>query len=172
MLSRSLAQQLGAPKVSFGDAVRREANRLGLAENREALQNLGDSMITAGWDAFCELTVAAAGEPATDILVVDGVRHLGAISGLSRIAAPSATFVVFIDAPWERRLSWLHARGISTEEALAADSHSNEAEVTEVRRVADLVIMNDGTVDDAVSEIMARLIDRGLARAPDSFSFP
>jgi len=148
-ISREVAQRLAVPRVAFGDVVRDEARQRDLPATREALQNLGDAMIVAGWDGFCERVVATAEPNAPDILVVDGVRHLGALEGLAKLAA--RTFTVFIDAPWDKRVSW---RGVAAEELQAADAHPNEAEIDRVRDAADLVVMNDGTPDDAVTLVV------------------
>lgn len=158
-ISRDVAQRLAAPRVAFGDVVRDEARQRDLPATREALQNLGDVMIAAGWDAFCERVVATAEPSDPDILVVDGVRHLGALDGLARLAA--RTFTVFIDAPWDKRVSW---RGVAAEELQSADAHPNEAEVDRVREEADLVVMNDGTPDDAVALVLRALATHARER--------
>lgn len=152
-ISREVAQRLAVPRVAFGDVVRGEARQRNLPDTREALQNLGDVLIAEGWDAFCARVVATADPKDQDTLVVDGVRHIGALEGLAKLAARSFT-LVFIDAPWDRRLSW---RGIAAEELQAADAHPNEAEVDRVRDGAKLVVMNDGTLEDAITQVLGGL---------------
>ena len=155
-ISREVAERLGVPRVSFGDVVREEARHRRLPATREALQNLGDAMIAGGWDAFCERVVATAEPRGQDTLIVDGVRHIGALEGLAKLAA--RTFIVFIDAPWDKRLSW---RGITAEELQAADAHPNEAEVDRVRCAAGLIVMNDAEIEEAVAKVLSALPVRG-----------
>lgn len=151
-ISRAVAERLGVPRVSFGDVVRDEARRRNLPATREALQNLGDAMIAAGWDAFCERVVATAAPKEHDTLIVDGVRHIGALEGLAKLAV--RTFTVFIDAPWDNRLSW---RNITAEELRTADAHPNEAEVDRVRSLANVIVVNDAGIEEAVAQVIAAL---------------
>jgi dephospho-CoA kinase len=65
--------------------------------------------------------------------------------------------LVFVDAPWEARAARLAARGVSLDEARAADEHTNEAEVGTVMLRADAVVVNDGDLDDAVRATIAAL---------------
>jgi len=152
-ISRAVAERLEVPRVSFGDVVRSEAQKRHLPETREALQNLGDALIADGWDAFCARVVATADRTDRDTLIVDGVRHIGALEELAKLAARSFT-LVFIDAPQDRRLSW---RGMAVEDLEAADAHPNEAEVDRVRDGADLVVMNDGALEDAITQVLSGL---------------
>lgn len=161
-ISRAVAAQLGVPRVSFGDAVRAESERRGLHQDRETLQSLGDELIAAGWDVFCELVVSLASWDPTGLLVVDGVRHLGAIDALNRLAGPPATIVVFVDVDFRRRLAWQAARGVTEEDALAADAHPNEAEVDHVKNAADLVLGNNGSIEQATNEVVSALVERGV----------
>ena len=70
--------------------------------------------------------------------------------------------VLFIDTPWERRLQWMRERGVDEEQARAADAHANEAEVPGVQRRADAVIVNIGTLEEAVSESVSAVTLLGL----------
>lgn len=162
-ISRLVASRLDAPWVSFGDAVRMEARDRGIPTSRINLQDLGDELIAQGWDEFCELVVRQAPADRRDRLVVDGVRHLGAIDALSRWSAPARSVLIFVNTSRERRLGWLRERGVSEQAALAADSHQNESELDAVETRADGHIENDGPVDDAVEAALAALTAIGMA---------
>lgn len=157
-LSKALAEHYGVPLVSFGDAVRQEASRRGLAETRTALQDLGDQLISAGWDQFCRIVFDQIEDEAGGSVVVDGVRHLGAIEVLRTRAIPSRLYVVFVVTPETRRQARLIDRGLSPAEALAADQSGNEGELISVKLRADLVISNDEDIAQVVGSI-ARAID-------------
>lgn len=152
-ISRAIAERLEVPRVSFGDVVRSEASKRNLPEAREALQNLGDALIAEGWDSFCARVVATAKPRASDTLVVDGIRHIGAIDGLTKLATRSF-ILVFVEAPWESRISW---RGIAVDELRRADAHPNEAEVDDVRLAADVVVVNDGPIEQVVAKLLGVL---------------
>jgi hypothetical protein len=90
-------------------------------------------------------------------LVVDGVRHEGAVDALRDRADKSGLHLVFVDTTWERRLAWLVERGVSVPEAVAADSHPNESELDAMRNRADLVVANDADL-----EVVVSTVDRSL----------
>ena len=126
-VSRAVAEHYAVDRVSFGDAVRSEAKRRGLGENRTTLQDLGDELVAEGWDAFCALVMGQVEWDGRSSLVVDGVRHLAAADALRLIAVPSSLVLAFIDTPWERRAGWLSERGVSGPAAVAADHHPMRA---------------------------------------------
>lgn len=160
-VSRAVAEHYSVGRVSFGDAVRNEANRRGLAESRGILQDLGDELIAAGWDEFCILVTGQAGWDGRSSLVVDGVRHLGAMDALHGLAEPSRLYLVFVEASWQRRKAWLSQRGVSEVDAEAADRHPNESELDAVRDCADLVVSNDADVERVVAAVVSVLEDAG-----------
>jgi dephospho-CoA kinase len=147
--------------VAFGDAVRVEAERRGIAPTRVALQDLGDELIAAGWDSFCERVLGQAQWTEKGLLVVDGVRHLGAIDALKR-AVPDRVIVVFVDASHDERVRRLADRGIDADEAAGADMHPNEAEVDQVRQRADILIENCGSIVSAIDIAAASLEALGV----------
>jgi len=161
-----IARVLGAPRRSFGGAVRGRALELGIPTDRESLQTLGDQMIaTEGWDAFCRRVV---GDVATTV-VVDGVRHIGALDALARIAAGGHFAIVFIEAAPELcRYRVAERDGTSGTEFDAANSHPNEREVPLVKQRTDpdLVLANDtakvNDLDSVADRAVVRLQRRGI----------
>jgi dephospho-CoA kinase len=160
-VSKAVAEQYSVDRVSFGDAVRTEARRRGLGENRTTLQDLGDELILAGWDRFCGLVLEQAHWDGRRSLVVDGVRHDGAVDALRHRAGRSRLHLVFVDTSWERRLAWLVDRGVSVPEALAADNHPNEGELDAIRNRADLVVTNDADLEVVVTSVVRSLDSLG-----------
>lgn len=160
-VSKAVAAHYSVDRVSFGDAVRKEAERRGLRSDRLALQDLGDELIAAGWDAFCSLVTGQAASDSRSPLIVDGVRHLGAIEALDRLAGPSRLYLVFVDTSWERRSAWLAERGVSESEAMAAEAHPNERELDAVKGRADLVVANESDLDRVVAQVVRSLDEVG-----------
>lgn len=160
-ISKAVADHYSVKRASFGDTVRHEAERRGINETRVALQDLGDQLIAGGWDDFCTLVTDSVDWDRSSSLVVDGVRHHGAIEALRRLAAPSRLHLVFIDTPWDRRKAWLIQKGQDVAEVLAADAHPNESELSAVMWEADMTVSNDGSIDEAVELVISALYEIG-----------
>jgi len=160
-VSVAVAEHYSVARVSFGDAVRREAKRRGLSDSRGALQDLGDELIDAGWDAFCSLVTDQVEWDGHQSLVVDGVRHVGAIEALRRLAGPSRLYLVFVDTAWEQRKAWLAERGVTGPEAIAADSHPNESELDDVVNRSNFVVANDADLDRVVARVVQSVDEAG-----------
>lgn len=157
-----VARELSARRRSFGGVVRDRALQLGMRTDRETLQTLGDEIIAMeGWDEFCRLIVGDAAE----MVVVDGVRHVGAVDGLRRLVGADRFAVIFIDAPEEVRRARVAQRDATSDsEFAAAEAHPNEREVALVQRLASVVVTNDsenvedvGTVVDGLVGELRRL---------------
>ena len=140
-ISKAVAQGLGWSRVSFGDYVRITANQRGLAETRESLQQVGTSLIEAGWENFCRSVLSQAEWQIGQSLIVDGVRHVEALETLRRITAPSEVVLVLVELSESERKLRLEEAGAPIESLDQWASHSTEVQVgTALPRVADLVI--------------------------------
>lgn len=130
-IATTLHQLLGGVFVSFGDYVRAEAQRRGLAEPRETLQDLGESLITEqGWDGFCRDTLAYFGWHHGDPVVIDGVRHVEVVSALRRLVSPEQFALVFVTTAEGVRLERLKIEGLSEHRRRArVEAHSTESQV-------------------------------------------
>jgi cytidylate kinase len=153
-IARELADQLGRQCVSFSSEVRSFAKQRGLDEDRETLQELGEELISRGWDEFSSSVLAQSEASAP---VIDGVRHVGAVISLTRLLAPTPLLLIFLEVPERLRRERLQARGHTKAEIDAADSHRNEGELPDVKRLADFVVSNDRPVNEVVAIILERL---------------
>lgn len=160
-VARELSFRLRAPRVSFGDAVRKEAARNGLTTDRPTLQKLGDKLISCGWDEFCSLVLAEI-PLSTKLLIVDGVRHVGAVHSLKNIADRDRNVVVFVEATWEQRIRRSMDRGVGPDELAAADSHPTEGEVQSIRLLADINVLNEGNLGDVIGSLLLDLEVLGI----------
>lgn len=154
----AVAKRLDGQRRSFGDAVRVEAKRRGLGDDRTALQDLGNVLIGEGWARFVELVMETV-DHTDDIVVIDGIRHRDAISALRAVAGGRNVGVVFVTASPEVRISRLVERdGMTREAARQAMAHPNEREVDSLIDLADLVVDTDQSLelDALVSEIVSR----------------
>jgi dephospho-CoA kinase len=143
-LSTAVAAQLGWPRVSFGQYVRDQAARRGLEQGREALQELGASLIREqGWEALCRSVLEQAPEwrPGANV-VVDGVRHVDAVTTLRRLVHPSTLLLVCLVAKPGVTAERMRQRGVAdSAQREVLLSHSTEIEVTSgVAGMADVVL--------------------------------
>jgi len=153
-LAVALAERLNCPRASFGDYVRSVAADRGLdASQRDVLQEVGNDLIGAGWDAFCTAVLGTARYSGGSV-VVDGIRHMDAAQTMRTLVAPTPWRLVAVESESAARLSRLAARGVGDASATKADSHRNEGEVESVMSSADLVISGDSTVADIADVVM------------------
>ena len=155
-ISRAVAETLRRPRVSFSAEVRAAAAARGVPRDRKSLQEFGERLIAKGWDSFCSGTLAQAG---TSLIppIIDGVRHQGAIQSLRRLLAPTPVVLIFLDVPQKIRVVRLLDRGHTIQEIAKADEHPTEAELPWVRAEADLILMNDGSIEETVEELVVFL---------------
>jgi len=159
-LSSELATRLECPRASFGDHVRAVARSRHLDEtDRTVLQDLGDALIAKGWTEFVRAVLGDAKYKAGTV-VVDGIRHVGAIATLREVLTPTPLVVVAVATHNDVRRGRLLQRGLTEPDADAADSHPNESEVSKVLEAADFVVPADSTVDEAVSSVLEWLSAR------------
>jgi dephospho-CoA kinase len=127
----------GADVRSFGNVVREVAEERGRGSARSALQETGEELIKQGWPAFVDKVLDP--EPTSDVLVVDGIRHLGAVDELRRRWSDARFVLVYIKpstATIDKRLS---DRG----EDSRSRAHPVESELPEVLERANLVLVDD-----------------------------
>lgn len=160
-VGKAVATRLGCRMTSFSTFLRSEALELGVEPTRKALQDLGTEWIEKGWDRFCTTVLNHVGWKAGEDLVVDGIRHFGAVESLRSLIG-SDFFVVFIDPPgkaeWERRLLTKGISSIADLEEL--ESHAAEAETSLVGSVSDLRISGDATIEVSIDLILTASADR------------
>lgn len=158
--SAAVAAELGWPRASFGDYVRAEALRRGLdGSSRDVLQTLGETLISEGWDAFCAGVLSSAGWCTGSSVVVDGIRHVEAISTLAKLTAPSKLCLVYLEAPAAARAQRLRTRGVVNEaERHRIEAHSTEVEVkSRLAELADLRVDTSVSTENVVQKIIKRL---------------
>lgn len=133
-IARQVADECDARVLSFGDLVRAEAERRGLAEDRSTLQNLGQELFASeGPLGMSEMLL----EDRRADVIVEGVRHVQVLEALNELL-PDLVFV-YLTAP----ASVLDERW-STRGAVAprrdATAHAVEAELSELRELAAISI--------------------------------
>lgn len=149
----ALSERLGWPRVGFGDYLRKETTRLGGDPNsREALQDLGQSLVNQDAAGFCRAVVGDAGFIPGGDLVVDGVRHVNIQVCLQSVVAPSRCRLIFLAANEEERLKRVAQRPLGDADFARAEGHVAEADMVELLpRMADCVIDGSLPIETAVA---------------------
>lgn len=154
-LASAVAERLGARSASFGRFVRATAEARGMAEEREKLQALGESLIEEhGWEGFCRAVLDAAGWRPGMPLVIDGIRHVTAFETVRGIVGPVEAKLVFVDVDQTVRKARAKDRTTETADLAVADAHSTEKDVHgPLFKMADLVVDGTGEVSSLAEEV-------------------
>ena len=149
-VAEALAATHGFALRSFGEVVREEARSRGFdPTRRQVLQDLGQELFTAiGAGGLVDRVLI----PASSQLVIDGVRHLEVLLEL-RARIPDLVFV-FLSAADESLDDRWTERGDEAERAESA-RHVVEAEVTDLRSMADYVIQTEHFEPARIAEMIA-----------------
>lgn len=154
-LSTRVAETLGWRRASFGGYIKDMARQQGIDPTRDNLQGLGKEEIDKGWDAFCAGVMRAAGWKTGQNLVVDGMRHLGALDSITKIAAPARVYLVYIMVDEKERQRRIRARGDGAVLTEQHEDHVTERQVaTEIPERADIIVDGDGTIEDAARTVL------------------
>jgi adenylate kinase family enzyme len=157
-LGRRLAKELGLPFASFGDYVRKEANRNGLSDpSSEQLQATGQLLARTDMCGFCKAVLEEAGFVVGQGLVVDGVRHLSALSTLKVLIPQQRVKLVYLESSVAERVK---RSSLNPHQLQRLDSHSVESEAVVIRKVADLVLDTSGSVDDCFSRLRSWALEQ------------
>lgn len=158
-ISVNLAKQLGCPRVSFGDYVRKVTLERGLdVSSRDVLQNVGESLIKGGWRKFCSSVLGQINWEPGQTLVVDGIRHKEALVKLKELTAPSRMFLIYITSSQVVQDKRLKEKGISSQQMESIESHSTEKDVkSELPAMADITVDGSKTADENVQDIITFL---------------
>jgi dephospho-CoA kinase len=147
----NIVKRFGGMRVSFGDAVRRRTRALGLPDDRNGWQQVGEEWVTQDPEGLCDAVMTpSAGEA---LVVVDGVRHRRIYNLLRARAQDQRVLLVFVDADEQTRRSRLALDGIDDGAIEHILTHSTEQELPWLRDSADIVI--DGTRD--ASQVLSDL---------------
>jgi cytidylate kinase len=141
-VSEALAQQLGWRRTSFSDYLRVELQRRGGDPgSREALQDLGQSLVEADGEAFCRAVLIAGGFQPGGNFLLDGVRHVDIFRALARLARPSSARLIFLAADDVSRHERVAGRPDGRTDFARAEAHLVEADMKDsLPAIADLCV--------------------------------
>lgn len=128
-VSAEVAKALGWRRTGFGDYLRGEIARSGGdPDDRQSLQDLGQTRVDEDALAFCRDVLSAGGFRQGENFVVDGVRHVSIFEHLARVSSPSDAKLIFLDAGKATRSSRVQTRS-DAKDFERASGHRVEAEL-------------------------------------------
>ena len=148
-LGRRLATELDLPFASFGDYVRKEAHRNGLSNpSPEQLQATGQHLAATDMYGFCKAVLEEGGFVLGQGLVLDGLRHLSALSTVRELIPQQPVKLIYLESSVAERIK---RSSVSPDQLQRLDSHSVESDAGAIRYAADLVLNTSGSIDDCFS---------------------
>jgi hypothetical protein len=155
-VSKDVAEQLHAPRVSFGEYVRQVARDRGLPETREILQDLERALVQQDVRGFCARVLDQAPWRPGMPLVIDGVRHPEVLRTLEELVSPAPFRLVYLPLDRETPLTRLANEDLphqgSPEEC---DRHPTDAEVSlGLPEEADLVLEGTCPIEQLVQQVV------------------
>jgi hypothetical protein len=117
-------------------------------ESKAQLQSVGWEVMAGGMQVELNRRLIAQVTSQGDA-AVDGLRHIIDEESLSK-AFSSSFHLLYIDSGVEQRWSHLSGKGRYTSRDIfnAADSHPVEQQIESLRTKADLVLQNEGSLQD------------------------
>lgn len=157
-ISKAVADELGYRWNSYSTTIKNIARERGLPIVRDALQQLGQSLIDLDSEALTRRVLAEATPIRSGPVVIDGLRHSHIPKVIRGIIDPDELIVIFVDVDDSVRRARLRERDNLTELQIdQAEEHATEVQVTTViRELADYIVDNSGQPRIAVEKIVEK----------------
>lgn len=156
-VSDHLHKKYGADQLRFSQILMDVLERLYLPKDRNNLQTLGEVVRkTFGSDVVVNAFKKDLEKSRSQVVVVDGIRYMDEVDMLRSF---DNSFLLFMDAPARTRYERAVKRGekgeskISFDEFLKMEQRGTEKNLPEIKKAADYVIENDGSMDALLKKI-------------------
>jgi dephospho-CoA kinase len=157
IISDHLHKKYGADQVRFSRILMDVLDRLYLPQDRKNLQTLGVVVRESfGEDVIVNAFKKDLEKSRSHVVVVDGIRYMNEVEMLRSF---QNSILLFLDAPPELRYKRVVLRGEKGEEKITFDDflksgqRGTEKGLPEIKKVADHVIENDGSVEHLLKRI-------------------
>jgi len=157
-VARYLQQERGANVYRFSNILRDALSRIHQDNKRENLQTMSTMLReTYGEDVLARAMAGDALNDINDIVAVDGVRRLGDIEHLKKL---SGFKLIYIEANIEKCHQRISIRnenvddnGKTFEQFKEDRGREAEQQIVELKAFADIVIDNNGDIDDLYQQV-------------------
>jgi len=157
IVSEHIHNNYGASKRGYSQILMDILDRLYLPHEREYLQKIGASLRDSlGEDVIVNAFQKDLEKDRSEIIVIDGIRYMNEVDMLRRF---ENNILLFIDAPVEMRYERCRKRGkkgedrMSFEEFMKADKRETERQIPKIKKVADYIIENTGTLEELLKRV-------------------
>lgn len=148
-IARALWESTGWTIASFGGYISKEARLRGLDWNkREVLQDLGDELIAKGWQHFCLAVLSDSNWKQGNGLIIDGIRHVEAVSCIRKLVTPLRLIFVYVSTPDDIRRERYVAKYNGSTLLDTIEQHTSELQVKTAIKMAATVVV-DGANEPA-----------------------
>jgi adenylate kinase family enzyme len=163
-ITQILSTALGWSRAGFGDYLRaRIAREGGDPNSRQALQDLGQSLVDADPNGFC-LDVLKSGDfqPGGNLLL-DGIRHVDIKNRVTKLVAPSHTILVHLTLDDAELLKRIESRPQGSTDLARAETHRVESElVSSLPQIADRVVDASPSIYELAENLLSVIAEFGV----------
>ena len=159
VISDHLHKKYGAERFRFSQILMDVLDRLYLPKDRCNLQTLGVVVREKfGGDVIVNAFRKDLEKSRSSVVVVDGIRYMNEVDMLRSF---DNNVLLFIDAPARTRYERVVKRGekgegkINFEEFLETEKQGTEKNLPKIKKAADYVIENEGSIDALLKEVDA-----------------
>ncbi|MCK5095732.1 MAG: dephospho-CoA kinase [Candidatus Pacebacteria bacterium] len=162
-VARYLTEKYGAVSHKFSTPLRDILDRLRLEQSRKNLGELSTILRkTYGEDLFAKVVSQEVSRDPHDVIVVDGVRRLGDIRSLHELPEFKLLYIKgSLESRYDRitkRTQNVDDKGKTFEIFQKEQEQEAEIEIHELEVHADIVIKNDGSIEElfgAIDKVMS-----------------
>lgn len=157
-VSKYLVDKHGAKKIRFSDSLRQILDILDLPDSRKNLQTLSTALRqNFSEDILSKATMKITSKLRGNLIAVDGVRRVTDIENFRQL---KNFFLIYVDASPEKRYKRSVARGenqndreMTREEFNIKDNEEPERQIESLKKEANFLIDNNGTLENTYSQI-------------------
>lgn len=155
----ALAERLGWKLAGFGDYLRhRLASEGGDATDRQALQDLGQSLVERDSESFCREVIAHSGHTPGENLLVDGIRHAAIYGRIGQLLAPCETRLIHLGVAETTLVDRVRNRDGAVDDLDRAADHPVERELgATLPTMADAIVDAERPLVDVIKTCLDRI---------------
>lgn len=150
-----IAEKFGGKKFRYSTPMAEMLDKLGLAQTRRNLQDMGTGMRkTFGEDVWGIAMRRQIEQTRESLIVIDGIRRFGDLTPLQSL---SGFYLIFMDADTEMRFERQKDRTRDVSKTLEQfrldEQHEAEKQIQDIGKTADHVIRNNGTLEEFYQQL-------------------
>ncbi|MCC5625994.1 hypothetical protein, partial [Nostoc sp. CHAB 5715] len=133
----------------------------GISPTRLAMHKKSDELAAASdFEEFSRQVIAAAKWDGNSQLVIDGIRHVEALSAVCKIVSPIPLVLIYIDIDKTVQINRFKARdGLTENDLREYEGHQTELAVaTALRQAANFIVDGNGPIDHVLDQVMIHVV--------------